>query len=448
MNIQGRFFILAAFCCLMLTACESDQSNPGADDFHFTIAVIPDTQNMVNFTHQKDEGFALNGGDMFLEQMQYLADNGLMNGGEIVFVTSVGDVKQNTDNKVDPAHYSRGLRALKSKMPFMATDRMIERIKGFELPLVRRGYDILADRGMVFSVVPGNQDYDNVWMDSQYIPDFSRIDELKDSSGKIIRYDPEILGMYHLGGLEDFNSVFSSQGKYFKDKEWYISSFSDGANSAQVFTAGGYKFLHIGLEMHPGDKILAWAQSVISQNPGLPTIISTHDFLNSKNERLQLPVLDLAGIDPTVHNNAEDIWKEFISINDQIFLVLSGHYYGQGYLKSHNQSGHEVYQILSNYQGRGQAASPLEGQPVAGIGDGWLRLMKFNTGSDVPSVQIRTYSTYFKIFSIDMPSYAVWYKSVEQPNMSDEEFIQADHFTITLSDFQKRFGVPQEGLRN
>jgi hypothetical protein len=32
-----------------------------------------------------------------------------------------------------------------------------------------------------------------------------------------------------------------------KDKQWYIASFEGGAESAQIFEAGGYRFVHLAL---------------------------------------------------------------------------------------------------------------------------------------------------------------------------------------------------------
>jgi len=446
MNFKRYCISLITVGCLILSGCQSNPSASSTENHQFTIAVIPDTQNMVDYTRQKSEGFALDGADMFIEHMRYIADNTQANGGDITFVTSVGDVWQHTtDDRVESAHYSRGLRALKQSTQRNMAE-IAERTRQFELPLAMRGYDILADTGIVFSVVPGNHDYDNGWKDSHFNPNYDRIEELKGSGGNIVRYDPDILGMLHIGGLNNFNSVFGNQSKYFKDKKWYVGSFNGGANSAQIFHAGGYKFLHIGLEMQAGDKVLAWAQSMISKYPGLPTILSTHDFLNTHNQRLPNPILDLVMADPSAHNSAEDIWQNFISTNDQIFLVLSGHHHGQGYRKDKNKAGNEVYQILSDFQGRGQSASPEKGAPVVGIGDGWLRLMKFDTGIDVPTIKVRTYSTHYKKLSVEQPNYALWYKNQEQPHMSNSEFMKVDHFSISLIDFKKRFGDPTSSV--
>ena len=167
-------------------------------------------------------------------------------------------------------------------------------------------------------------------------------------------------------------------------------------------------------------------------------MISTHDFLNPRGERLPHPVYDLAVADPLDHNSAEDIWNEFIKNNSQIFMVLSGHQIGQALRTDKNEAGYNVYQILSDYQGRGMAANPpMDGTRITGIGDGWLRLMEFDTGLDVPIIKVRTYSTYYEKYSIEFENYIAWYKKLEQPNMTEQEFMDADEkhsFALALLD--------------
>jgi hypothetical protein len=291
-----------------------------------------------------------------------------------------------------------------------------------------------------------------MWSDKTFAPDYTRIAELLTPDGTLIRYDPEILGMLHIGGLTNFTAVFGAQTAFFKDKDWYVSSFNNGADSAQTFSGGGYTFLNIALEMQPSDDVLAWAQSVIDTHPGLPTIITTHDYLDEHGQRAPNPIVDLKRVDPSAHNSAEELWTDFISQNDQIFLVLCGHQHGQSMRVDDNTAGHKVYQVLADYQDRGQSgldagqARTKDGR-VYGIGDGWFRLMDFDTAAPEPTINVRTYSTHYNVVSDDLAEYASWYKAGEQPQMTDQQFYQADSYTIALSDFKSRFGEPQPILQ-
>ncbi|MEZ5502357.1 MAG: metallophosphoesterase [Halioglobus sp.] len=423
-----------------LTGCA-----PGGDTF--TIAVIPDTQNMLDFTHQKAEGFAINSSALFIEEMEYIANNAVSNDGDIAFVASVGDVWQHQTLAMDQDHRARGFKIIDNAL-FAREILVTDKTTTVEMPTALAGYELLAATGIPFGVVPGNHDYDAMWSDSSFPPDYSRVGELVRPGGGLGHYDPDILGMLHIGGLKNFNSVFGSDTAFFKDKDWYVSSYNGGADSAQVFSAGGYTFLNIGLEMQPSDAVLAWAQSVVDAHPGLPTIVTTHDYIDQHGERVPNPIIDLTRVDPSTHNSAEDMWSDFISRNDQIFMVLCGHEHGQALRVDDNAAGHKVYQVLADYQDRGQAGLDA-GQPrtadgrIYPIGDGWFRLMAFDTAAAVPTVRVKTYSPHYDAFSDDLTTYAQWYKDIEQPAMTDQQFYQADSYTIDMDDFRARFGSPR-----
>src|SRR3546814_183821 len=163
------------------------------------------------------------------------------------------------------------------------------------MPTARKGYEMISGK-LPFSVVPGNHDYDSNWSDSRVPPGT----------------DGFPYGMLAYGGLKNWNSVFGADTPFFKKKRWYVGSYNGGADSAQIFEAGGYRFLHIGLEMAPADDELKWAESVIKRYPGVPTIVSTHDHLNTAGERKPISAVDFKAVDP-VHNNAQDVWEKFLS---------------------------------------------------------------------------------------------------------------------------------------
>lgn len=402
-----------------------------AKDASFTLAVIPDTQNYVDYTHQKEEGFPFNARDLFFEQMRFIDGRLKANGGDIAFVMSLGDTWQHQTKKFDEAHTKFGVSA--GVNPILDTHfAPTDKTRTVEMPLARRGYDIIAGK-TPFSVVPGNHDYDAMWTDSRHLPikDFMNPGD-----------HPRPYGMLHPGGLDNWREVFGAQSSYFKDKPWYVASYNGGADSAQVFEAGGYRFLHIGLEMAPGDDVLAWAAEVIAKHPGLPTIVSIHDHLNPRSERTPNPMVDMAMVHPE-HNNPEAVWTKFLSRHQQIFLVLNGHQHGQGYRADPGAGGFVVHQMLADYQDRGQTAIAAGLKPAypIGIGDGWLRLLSFDMAGPVPVLQVRTYSTHYKTFSGETPEYVAWYRDHEQPKMTDAEFLAADEFTVPLKDFRTRFGA-------
>ena len=418
----ARAALLASAAALCLGAAAKP-----AEDGRFTIAVIPDSQNYLDYLHQTATGFPFDASPMFLEQMQYVADHLKSQGGDIAFVSGLGDVWQHQIRRIDPAHEARGFKWVAN--PFMDSEfAPTDKVQTVEMPVARKGYELIAGK-TPFSVVPGNHDYDAMWTDASHPP-------------QPVFKDMASLGELHAGGLDNFRSVFGDRSAFFKGKSWYVASHDGGADSAQIFTAGGYRFLHIGLQFDAPNASLDWAQSVIKRYPGLPTIISTHDFLETDGERLPNPIIDNHSVDPQ-DNTPQMVWDKLISPNDQIFLVLCGHEHAQAFRTDDNRSGHKVYQVLSDYQSRHHTSDVVgytKFQQEEGIGDGWMRLMTFDMTAATPKVHVHTYSTHYKKESGDVADYAAWYKHDEKPKESDAEFRAGDDFTFDLTDFRQRFG--------
>lgn len=397
----------------------------------FTIAVIPDTQNYVDFRKQTEAGFPFNAREMLFDQLSFIARHTESQGGDIAFVTGVGDIWQHPTQGIDEYHRAKGLQSIDTWITKEYAPT--EKTRTVEMPAARYAY-ALIDGKVPFAVVPGNHDYDGFWSDSRFPVTVDARTPVRDVTA---------YGQLHYGGLKNWTSVFGDQSPFFKGKTWYVASFNEGANNAQIFEAGGYRFLHIGLEMAPYDNVLAWAASIVKQYEGIPTIISIHDHLNTKGERKPNPIVDFKRVHPE-HNNPEDLWSEFLSKHKQIFLVLSGHQHGQSRRIDKNDAGGMVIQVLADYQDRMQTVQtllPNEEIKARGIGDGWMRLMTFDMSAPVPVLRVRTYSTHYKAFASEFPPYAAWYKGKEKPELSDSDFIAEEEFEIPLDDFKQRFGA-------
>ncbi len=389
----------------------------------FTIAVIPDTQNYVDYRHQKWSGFKFDAAEQLHEQMRWIAANSKGAGGNIVFATHLGDVWQHYSRWMDPVHEKRGFKWMANVGGSEVAISPKVFTPAFEIPVAAQSFQLLAGR-LPFSVVPGNHDYDALWTDPAQPP----------------QPDRRIAGVRHVGGLTGYLSAFSADSAFFKDQPWYVAAHEGGADSAQIFTAGQCRFLHIGLQYHAPDASLEWARKVIARFPGIPTIITTHDYLKRDGTRIRGSNPNNSVLDP-VDNDPEMIWNEFIRNHDQIFMVLSGHIGGQGYSVDMNRSGLPVYQVMADYQGRGQTATAA-GADGTDIGDGWMRVMQFRLDGDRPVVNVRTYSTHYEKFSSELAEYASWYKASDgQSALSDEAYLQRDEFTIEMDGFHRRFGA-------
>jgi hypothetical protein len=423
--------------CVFVSGESSESSGQGGS---FTIAMVPDTQNYVDYTHQKSEGFAIDSADLFIQQMKWIAEHGRSKGGEIDFVASVGDTWQHQTLWLDAEHEAMGVGRADNPLFAGHFDPTPE---GVEIEVAKsiEGYQLIADAGIPFGVPPGNHDYDAMYNVDTHPPNLSKKREE-------LTYAVEDIGLLHVGGLASFVSAFGDESPFFAGKSWYVGSFEGGTSSAQIFEAGGYRFLHLALEMQPGDDVIEWAEGVIAAHPGKPTLVSTHDYLSPSAERLRGGFMDFTLVDAENHNTPPQMFEKLIEPNDQIFLVLCGHYHGQSFRVDENAAGNRVYQVLADYQDRGQvgldAGQPpggMTGGPI-GIGDGWLRLLRFDTASDPPTIQMQTFSTYYDQYSSALPEYAAWYREHEQPAATDEAFLAAEEYEIVLDDFRARFGAP------
>ncbi|MDS0300115.1 DNRLRE domain-containing protein [Halogeometricum sp. S1BR25-6] len=161
-------------------------------------------------------------------------------------------------------------------------------------------------------------------------------------------------------------------------------------NSYQLFSAGGYDFLHLALEWEPRGDVddpstpLGWAQEVLEEYSDRPTIVTTHSYLRTD------PVVRLRSVQEEEEdgNTGRTVWKELIKPNAQVFMVLCGHWYrggGEARKVSMNDASEEVYQMLANYQQRDEG------------GHGLFRQIQFRPdeggSDDAPDrIHVRTYS--------------------------------------------------------
>src|SRR3990167_8500933 len=101
--------LIMALVCAVLAGCSGN-----TDEDSFTVVVIPDTQNYVDYTLQRNEGFALDSAGLFIAQMEHVASKAESKGGAVAFVAAVGDVWQHVLTNADTAHFARGVLPIDS----------------------------------------------------------------------------------------------------------------------------------------------------------------------------------------------------------------------------------------------------------------------------------------------------------------------------------------------
>ncbi len=320
----------------------------------FTVAVVPDTQNYSDLTLAQPRGE-----QTFVQEMQYLADQ--REAKNIVFATFVGDIVQHGDGRFRvPAAEGREADTFDTRE---------------EWDIANRAVSILSRSGVPFGMVPGNHDYDNYsWWAEDGGPGASR----------------------PLAGGRAWSFYFGPTSPHFAGRDWYGGASPNGLNSFQTFEGDGRRFLHLSLEMDPPVAALDWAQAVVDAHPGLPVIVTTHEWLTpSRTGETRRGDSTTNSFASTDHLSPDQVWDRFIRKNPMIFMILSGHAYlpaveglshGENLRIDTNDAGYPVYQVLQDYQANtvgpdGQAGS-------ANGGGGWLRFLEF----DVERQKIRFYT--------------------------------------------------------
>jgi hypothetical protein len=216
---------------------------------------------------------------------------------------------------------------------------------------------ILDDAGIIYGVCPGNHDITS-----------------SGGSGQ-----PVFTGPY----LDYFGA------QRFDGKPWYLGDSPSGMSNSTVFTAGGMDFLQIHLDVDTPVRELAWAQAVIDANRDRPVMLTTHRYLQDAQDYTSGVPLVSSGRYPDVwyaveglYNpdgiRSEEFFQWFVRRNPNVFMVTCGHFHEEFRQVSQNVAGLPVHEILADYQDDPNG------------GDGWLRIMKFNTIAG--TIDVDTYS--------------------------------------------------------
>jgi hypothetical protein len=270
--------------------------------------------------------------DIFYGQTQFLADN--KTNLNIKYVLHEGDVTK--FNSTD--QWQVGLTAMNT----------------------------LQNAGIGYSITTGNHDYEgNSANRNSYMPDYFPVSKLDDQPtfGGVYPYEPTL-----------------------------------PYNSYSLFSAGGTDWLVLALEWGPRNQIVNWADAVLKAYPNRQAMIVTHSYLyydgtimdhNNPAQEGNPHEYGIASL-PGGVNDGLEMWNK-LKDNPNLLFVFNGHSTnpaydwledpeGAGaYLASTADDGHTVHQMIANYQN------------MPDYGQGWLRLLEFQTDGEV---HVRTYSTY------------------------------------------------------
>lgn len=184
----------------------------------------------------------------------------------------------------------------------------------------------LDEAGAQYSILPGNHD----------VRDSSVRDDELDVAG------------------EPFTRWFGA--KRAATQSTYGGSDPLGLSQFHIFEAEGQRFMSLAVAWNSSDATLAWAQSVLDAHPDVPVILTSHALINVAADQTS----------PVETGDSERMWERLIRSNDQIFLTFNGHFHGATRQVKQNDFGHDVHQVLMDYQ------MAYEG------GNGYLGLVEFD----------------------------------------------------------------------
>ncbi len=313
------------------------------DENKFSIVIIPDSQSYLDFRSQKSSFYPVNQYEIYFRQMEFIKNNSTQNGGDFSFAIHVGDhVDHRSWNMKEWKRAKEALYILNNEIPFLT--------------------------------VIGNHDYDR-WA--------------KGNSPV---------------GTNLYNKYFGPDTNFYKNKTWFGGASKNGVNLYCYFTACNIKFLVLGLQLNPTQEDINWANQVIQNNKGLPTLLVTHSYLSGKKEDNDQTQNKLAGAYADIKQHkfsAQELWDSFISKNDQIFLIICGHVSKEGFRIDTNNFGNTTFAIMADYQDEDKYLDYLgiQRKNKHVCGDGWLKTLNFDFTNK--TISVKTYSTEFNTYKKD-----------------------------------------------
>jgi len=187
--------------------------------------------------------------------------------------------------------------------------------------------------------------------------------------------------------LEHWSRADTFGPDLYRGRPWFGGTFEDHAQQPGLHPGGaanhymrlelpGARLLLLNLEFGPRDKVMQWAEDLVSrQYPDHDVIVFTHSYLHTSGERVTKDtrwspkgygaVSTEAG--PEYTNDGQDLWERYFRRWPKLRMVHSGHAIWdprQARLISEGDHGNPVTQLFNNWQSYG--FDPDEGKLVRG----------------------------------------------------------------------------------
>ncbi|MGO4693085.1 LamG-like jellyroll fold domain-containing protein [Paenibacillus sp. 2TAB26] len=245
------------------------------------------------------------------------------------------------------------------------------------------------------------------------------LEEWERSSSAISAMDQSRTPYLMTAGNHDYNEEDTYLNYFgperFLSKDYYKGNSPSRYSSYGIVQAGSYHYLWLMVDMQHLMKDLAWCKIVLDEHSDMPTILVSHDILYTTGDSQNLISHE--------SENGKIIWDELVAPYNQVFMTANGHYNGNFHQTRQNNSGHEVIQLLINYQDSYRG------------GNGWMRLAQFNENDN--HICFQTYSPWVEMLG-----------QSESLTYPDYRYLTGKYDSFTFSfDFKKRFSFVNNSLR-
>jgi len=225
-------------------------------------------------------------------------------------------------------------------------------------------HEILDSASIPYSIMPGNHDMD-------MIPGINEMDSFQ---------------AFKLKPATFFNQFFGID-RYQDKALWYGGHYGeDNNNNYWFFAAGKLKFMVVALEYNPRPEAVIWANNLIQEHKNYLVIIATHCYQTAEGEYANCALdLGVPGLSHKIKLSAEDIFNKLVSLNKNVFMVLSGHAGCCSFrLASRGETNLPlVIEIMTDYSGE----DPFGLEGIGNLGNGWLRILTFDLEKNLIHVE-------------------------------------------------------------
>jgi hypothetical protein len=186
--------------------------------------------------------------------------------------------------------------------------------------------------------------------------------------------------MLSSGDSRKFQETFPAL--LFEKFKWYSGHIKNNANSYQLFSAEGMRFLIMHLECNAPDNVLEWANNVLVEHIDRRAMITTHMYLGPRDRpRKPRDYYDAPKGRMRWHkthgkkgNTPQQMWEKCFSRHRNLFLICCGDQSRTQAMHRtvHGNHGNQVHECLSDYRG------------------GFLRIYRFEPNEQ--RISVMTYS--------------------------------------------------------